>query len=523
MGYTMQSSGTNSSGGSSKKVIIAIAVVIVLIVAGIGTYFIITNHPTTTSKKVTITVAGPVYSSSSTIWENFVNNETAVWQKAHPNVEIKFVGPFDASSEAQYYDKLDLMTSKASTAPDVMLEDMFYTATYAHEKVIAPLNNYMNSTEKNSFFPSALGQMEINGTIYGMPTQVTDTLIYYNMSLFHEAGIKTPWQPTSWADILHTSMELKANLSSIKGFIPMNIYTDTRGGEASSFTGFEGLLYGTGWGLYNFSSSQWYGNNPGLNATLHFYKTAFVTDNLASVDLSTTPYITTGQYLQEGKLGIAVDGSWMYGYQWASGSHEIHNFTKYIGLAYIPTEFGQAPYYNSMVGGWGWAMYNGVSNKSLVYSFMQALDNTTNQIKINLPDQALAGGLPATTSASSNPMFKDLMPNAPQLDTFYANALKYGSYRPPVSTYPTVSTALQAAMSDVVVGKMSVSSALSSYDSALVTDFGSSKVQIVKGPKIGPSASSSIATQYAHLQSKDVQSPTLQFYNNLYLVSKIKA
>ncbi len=520
MCYTMESSGNIKTGGSSKKAIIAIAVVIVLIAAGVGTYFIITNHPTTTSKTVTITVAAPVYSSSTNIWENFINNATAKWQQAHPNVVIKFVGPSDASSEAQYYDKLDLMTSKASTAPDVMLEDMFYTATYAHENVIAPLNSYMNSTEKNSFFPSALGQMEINGTIYGMPTQVTDTLIYYNMSLFQKAGIKTPWQPTSWADLLHTAMELKANLSSINGFVPMNIYTDTRGGEAASFTGFEGLLYGTGWGLYNFSSGQWYGNNPGLNATLNFYKTAFVTDNLATVDLSTTPYITTGQYLQEGKLGIAVDGSWMYGYQWASGSHEIHNFTKYIGVAYIPTEFGQAPYYNSMVGGWGWAMYSGVSNKSLVYSFMQAMDNTTNQININLPGQALAGGLPATTSASSNPLFKNLMPNAPQLDTFYANALKYGSYRPPVSTYPTVSTALQAAMSDVVVGGKSVSSALSAYDSALVTDFGSSKVQIVTHPTVGPSVVISSVIHTGDSSARNIQSPTVRFYNNLYIISK---
>lgn len=518
----MQSSGTDTNKGIGKSSIIAIVVVIVVVVAGIGAYLVLTDHPTTTSNKVTITVAGPVYSSSATIWENFVNNATKTWQKDHPNVDVKFIGPFDASSESQYYDKLDLMTSKPSTAPDVMLEDMFYTATYAHEGVIEPLNSYMSSSEKSSFFSSALGQMEINGKVYGMPTQVTDTLIYYNMSLFQKAGIKTPWQPTSWNDIIQTAMELKNNLSSIKGFVPLNIYTDTRAGEAASFTGFEGLLYGTGWGLYNFSSSQWYGSNPGLNATLHFYKTAFVTDNIATVDLSTTPYITVGQYMKEGKLGIAVDGSWMYGYQWASGSNKINNFTKYIGLAYIPTEMGQAPHYNSMVGGWGWAMYSGVSNKSLVYSFMQALDNTTNQINVNLPGEALAGGLPAKVDASSYPMFKNLMPNAPQLDTFYSSALKYGSYRPPVSTYPQVSSALQAAMSDVVVGGHSVSYALKAYDSALVTDFGSSMVQVVNGPQIGPSASVSVVILHGGLPVKDSETPSMNFYNNLLLTSGIK-
>ncbi|MEM3859333.1 MAG: extracellular solute-binding protein, partial [Candidatus Micrarchaeaceae archaeon] len=460
------------------------------------------------------------YSSSATVWENFINNSTAQWQKAHPGVKIVFVGPFDASTEGDYYTKLDLMTSSPSTAPSVMLEDMFYTATYVNEKIISPLNSYMNSSVISSFYPSALGQMTINGTIYGLPAQVTDTLIYYNITLFKEAGIPVPWQPSNWTDIITAAQTLESKLgNSISGFIPMNIYAGTRGDEASSFTGFEGLLYGTGWGLYNFTDSKWYGFNPGLNATMHFYKTVFVTDNLASVDLSTTPYITVGQYMQEGKLGIAIDGSWMYGYQWAPGAaHAISNFSKYIGVAKIPTEFGQPPYYSTMVGGWGWAMYSGVSDKSLVYSFMAALDNTTNQIRINLPGNALAGGLPTTVNASSNPLFSKLMPTDPALDAYFASLLAYGHYRPPVAAYPTVSSALDAAMSDVVVGGETVRSALASYESTLVSALGSSAVQEVYAPTIGPGSATNDSNV---IVSNDINLPGFlqSYYNNEYVIS----
>ena len=503
----------------NKTGLIAIIVVVVVVVAGLGVYFGVYYHPPATKKVETISVAAPIYGSSAATWEKFINDSTAAWQRAHPGVKISFVGPFDASSEGNYYTKLDLMTSSPSTAPDVMLEDMFYTATYASDHVLAPLNSYLNSSEKSLIFPSALGQMTINGTVYGLPAQVTDTLIYYNMTLFKDAGIALPWQPTNWTDIITTAQTLQSKLgSSISGFIPMNIYTDTRGDEASSFTGFEGLLYGTGWGLYNFTNSKWYGFNPGLNATLHFYKTVFVTDHLASVDLSTTPYITTGQYMQEGKLGIAIDGSWMYGYQWASGSaHYISNFSKYIGVAKIPTEFGQSPKYSTMVGGWGWAMYNGVSDKSLVYSFMAALDNTTNQITINLPGGALAGGLPTTTNAVSNPLFSKLMPSDPSLDTFFTNILAYGNYRPPVAAYPTVSDALQAAMSAVVVGSKTVSQALSEYDSTLVGALGASQVQSVNGPTIGPSVTTyEPSNSIEHILNFETLSST-NYYNNLYL------
>lgn len=112
-----------------------------------------------------------------------------------------------------------------------------------------------------------------------------------------------------------------------------------------------------------------------------------------------------------------------------------------------------------MVGGWGWAMYNGTSDKSLVASFMEALDNTPNQILINEPGQALAGGLPTAENAVHNPNFAKLMPQDPSLDTFYTNILKYGSYRPPVAAYPKVSDVLQEVMGDIVSAHYSVSKA----------------------------------------------------------------
>ncbi|AAT42675.1 extracellular solute-binding protein [Picrophilus oshimae] len=470
------------SGKSGKTKIITYIVIIIVVVAivGVGAYFGYKDltHKKSTAKTYTITVAAPVYSSSAKNWEDWINNATSAWQAAHPNVKIKFVGPFGASSEGDYYTKLDLMTSSPSTAPDVMLEDMFYTSTYASENVLAPLNNYVNSSVTSNIFNAALGQMTINGNIYGLPAQVTDTLIYYNITLFHEAGISTPWQPSNWTDIIHTAQILKDKLGSkISGFIPLNIYEGTRADEASSFTGFETLLYGTGYGLYNFSDHKWYGYNPGLNATLTFYYNAFVKYGLANPALSSTPYVTAGQYMQEGKLGIDIDGSWMYGYQWAPGAqHPINNFSKYIGVAKVPTEFGQKPYYTTMTGGWGWAMYSGVSNKPLVTSFISALANTTNQISINLPGNPLAGGLPTTKNAVNNPEFKELMPTDPSLDIFFANLLQYGHYRPPVSSYPKVSSALQAAMSAVVTGGKSVSAAMSGYYSQLVSLLGSSNV-----------------------------------------------
>ncbi len=460
-----------------KNKLLVYVVIIVMILAAVGGV-VAFHYLYKPAKNVeTITIAAPVYYTSSAKWTNYLNNVSKAWEANHPNVKIKFVGPSGASSESAYYTKLNLLTESKSTAPTIMLEDMFYTATYSHSGVLAPLNSYVNSSFTSNIYSSALGQMTINHTIYGLPAQVTDTLIYYNTSILKEAGIHTPWNPKNWTDIINAAQKINSTLGS-KGVVPINIYQGVKADEASSFTGFETMLYGTGNGLYNFSDGKWYGNNPGLNATLGFYKTVFG-KGYAQASLSHTPYVTVGEYMQEGKLGIAIDGSWMYGYQWApNGEHPISNFSKYIGVAAVPTENGQAPYNTTMVGGWGWAMYSGIPNseKPIVASFMKTLDNTTNQITLNLPGQALAGGLPTAKNAVNNSLFKKLMPTDPYLDTFYANLLKNGHYRPPVATYPKVSYLLQKAMSDVVSGSYSVSTTLSRYSGNINTTLGAGSV-----------------------------------------------
>lgn len=476
---------STNNGARRRGPIIAIVIVVIVIGAGLGVFFGFYHHNQNNSGTTTIKIAAPIYGSSTAIWEQYLNDSTAGWLKAHPNVKIEFVGPFGASTEGQYYTKLDLMTSSASSAPNIMLEDMFYTSTYVNSGTLMPLNSYMNSSTFGKYFAGALDQMEVNGVYYGLPTQVTDTLIYYNMSLFQQAGIQTPWQPHNWSAIISAAQQIH-NTSSLSSVIPLNLYQGVKADEASSFTGFEGLLYGTNWTLYNFTANKWYGENPGLSQTLNFYSTVFHKDGLANPSLSSTPYITVGQYMQQGKLAIAVDGSWMYGYQWAPGAqHPINNFTKYIGVAKIPTEFGQGKQYNTMVGGWGWAAYNGTAHKSLVASLVQSLANTTNSIKVNLPGSTIAGGLPVTTNATQNPLFKDLLSSAPQLDQFYTKILQYGSYRPPVAGYPKASSALDTAMSTVVQGTGTVAQAMSTYSSTLNTTFGKSSVQDIYSAQAG--------------------------------------
>ena len=83
----------------------------------------------------------------------------------------------------------------------------------------------------------------------------TDTRgIYFNKTIFEQAGLPTDWQPESWDDILDAARTVKEKVPDV---IPLNIYSGKAAGEATTMQGFEMLLYGTEDTLYDTDSSKW--------------------------------------------------------------------------------------------------------------------------------------------------------------------------------------------------------------------------------------------------------------------------
>jgi multiple sugar transport system substrate-binding protein len=294
-------------------------------------------------------------------------------------------------------------------------------------------------------------------------------LVWYNKQIFQKAGLPTTWQPNNWADILSAARTIKAKVPNV---IPLNLYSGVPMDEASSMQGFEMLLYGTKDPLYDYSSKKWVASSTGFQDALNFVKQVYNPSNLLGptndIALSTQAGNTVPQQLlPQGKLAIDIDGSWLPG-NWGTGdATPWPQWTNIMGMAKMPTEFGQSPNYVTLSGGWSYAISAQSQHKDLAF---QILKTANSQDLLAGYDVADAQVTPRQDIVNV-PEYKNLPGN-----TFFTSLVAFTQFRPGFPAYPKISTQIDSAMQKVMQGQ-SAESAMSAYSQAVTSIAGPSNVE----------------------------------------------
>ena len=86
-----------------------------------------------------------------------------------------------------------------------------YVAQFAGSNYLAPLNSFVQSAQAKSFWPTmpaGVQQMSaIGGQIYAINAGNNNTGLLYNKAMLTKAGVKMPWDPKNWAQILQVAAE----------------------------------------------------------------------------------------------------------------------------------------------------------------------------------------------------------------------------------------------------------------------------------------------------------------------------
>ncbi|WP_340373996.1 extracellular solute-binding protein [Streptomyces sp. SS7] len=413
--------------------------------------------------------------SSNKLQANYLASMVKEFTAANPGTTVKLV-PVTAS-ENDYYTKIQLMMRSPSTAPDLVYEDTALINSDIAGGYLKPLDAYTAKwADWSQYATAAKGAVTgaADGKVYGVPDNTDTRGIWYNKTLLAKAGISVPWQPKTWADVLAAARKIKARLP---GVTPMNLYTGTAGGEASSMQGFEMLLYGTPAGdksLYDASRKKWVVGSQGFKDALTFVHTVFSEKLGPSVDqaLGANFGTTVGtELIPEGKLAIDIDGSWMPN-NWGSTSAKPWSaWESTMGTAAMPTQNGQAPGKTSMSGGWAWSIPAKAGNADLAWKFLESLQTRTNSAKWN----ALNATIATRTDVATDPTYLKAVPT----NEFFTALVADTHYRPGLPAYNQVSTAIQKAMESVTTGQASVDKAAATYDSDVAAAVGDDKT--VKG------------------------------------------
>lgn len=379
-------------------------------------------------------------------------------------VDAKVTFQPNGVDDSEYKTKISLDLSTGGGADVVSLDGIWF-GEFAEAGYIAPLEDTVGKEAVEGWSgwkqikPAVQQLASYKDKRYGIPDGTDGRIIYYNKSLFKQAGLPTDWQPKSWEEILSTAEKLK----SLSGVTPLQLNAGTAMGEATSMQGILPLLAGTGDPIWK--DDKWQGNSEGLRDVLGLYSKVYGSSGLGSplLQQEAKGRDKSFEMFAGNKLGIMIEGD----YLWRSvinpktGIVPMANRDEVVGWAKIPA---QAPGkgidgrdFVSMSGGSG-----RVVNPKTEYP-QQAFELLT----FMASPEALKAKLGTTPSISArDDVNAELLAKDPLLSFVAKEVLPVTQYRPSLPTYTEVSSALQEATAAIVSGK-SADEAAKTYEETL--------------------------------------------------------
>ena len=382
------------------------------------------------------------------------------YEKTYPGRKVKL--EIISGTPQNYYTKLQLML-KSDTNIDVVYEDSFMLQSDVSAGLLAPINQIKEWNEWKEFYQSLRDFATIDDNVYGVSMSTDTRGLFYNTEIFKKAGIKVPWQPKNWQDIIETAEIIKNKVPDV---YPFTMTASQVMAEGTTMQTLEMLLYGTENPLYE--DGKWLMPSTGMLNSLKFIQTMAKNELLPRLGI--LMHAQYGNMLQDqlapqGKVAIILDGCWITG-RWVKQFPET--LEKYK-LAMMPTEFGQKPGFVTMAGGWLLSVSNKSTRKKEAVDFIEFALNKENVLKYVL----MVNNLSVREDVAADPEYPDYLKPATDI-------LQYAIFRPANEQYPVVSSKIQKAVESVVTQSATPEQAMKTLVSDVKRSVGAKYVEEVK-------------------------------------------
>ena len=130
------------------------------------------------------------------------------WAKAHPSVKLTLLGT--GGTDIDEMNKAAVLFRSPSATPCVIQLPTTYVGQFAGSGYLAPLNSYVKGSSFWNGMPKSVQEMStIDGQVDAVNAGNNDSGIVYNKVFLKKAGIKLPWYPKTWQDILNVAKAVK--------------------------------------------------------------------------------------------------------------------------------------------------------------------------------------------------------------------------------------------------------------------------------------------------------------------------
>jgi len=191
------------------------------------------------------------------------------------------------------------------TAKDQLAELVNSGATYPLDDLIM-----RDKIDTGIFLDSAINSYKFNGKLHGLPFMGFNDGLFWNKTLFKEAGLDPETPPKTSEEMLEfsrklTKVDASGNIIQL-GFIPNWPFEHLTGANSSYIRMFDGQLFDEVSGKYTTT-------NEGIVKVLEWMRSFYHgldPQKVANFVNSAGAYLTPEDLFQTGKVAMAIDGCW---------------------------------------------------------------------------------------------------------------------------------------------------------------------------------------------------------------------
>ena len=390
------------------------------------------------SSKATISVAYAADTTFDTIplgtkWWGAVQKE---FEAKYPNVTLRLI-PI-AGGEPDFLTKLALLYHSSSTSPDVAQFPSTEIALYESSGYLLAMDKYLKGSSWFSQYPTVIqNEGKIGGHTYAVSAGENNNGLFYDKAILEKAGIKVPWQPKTWADVITAAKAIKKAEPKV---IPLWTDAGTSAGPNGAGYGILNLLAGSKTPTIQTSSGKMVVSSKGLLETLNWYHEVFADGLGAPIsDLfseNNAPNIPSALFAK-GQLGIAVGANFLGG-NWTK-MVSFPNWPqagKAIGVAGLPKIDGGG--YASTLSGWDFGISSHTKYAQAAADLINVMQEPTNMIEA----ANWAGWVPPVKSYWSNPKYASF---AAPFNQAFGNLLPWSTELPASANYSVWVQAIEQA------------------------------------------------------------------------------
>lgn len=370
------------------------------------------------------------------VWVHFSDEtpEGKAWAQIVDSFNEENKGEYKAVTEyiprsgsgGGYEDKVNAAVT-TNSLPDVITLDGPNTAAYADAGILAPLDEYLDDADMEDVLDSIIEQGTYQGKMYAFGFSESNVGVYYNKTMFKDAGITEEQLPT--LDDPWTWSEFQAICQTLtKKYQGPAIDMQLASGDEMLTYAYTPFVWSNGGELVNEdgTKAEGYFNDEKTVAAMSFIR------DLVKNDYTTISPVEKG--FETGKYPMLLSGSWTM-----ADLAENYQDIDYGILPYpVSDTTGELV---SPTGSWQVGLTEKSEKKAAAAAFIKYVTNTESSKIISLGNQVL----PIRNSTID--LIKDEVSEGMRF--LMEQNQKSGHARPVVVAYPQVSRAFQQAMQDV--------------------------------------------------------------------------